>query len=240
MSKAADLVRIGSTIGVAAAALLGIASTTAAMAADAAHPTVIELYQSQGCSSCPPANANVLALSNRPDVLALSFQVTYWDSLGWKDTFAKPQYTDRQWDYARAFRHSEVWTPQVVVNGRADVVGSRKGQIEALLASADRGTGGPVVDIAGNRATISGKAFGHHADVWLVRYDPNIVQVAVRAGENGGRTLPHKNIVRELVRIGEWEGATQSYTLPAAQDGLKTAVLVQDGRGGPIIAAGRI
>jgi len=244
MSHTAVLFRIGGAIATAFAAFAGIAATTvamsgSAMAADAAHPTVIELYQSQGCSSCPPANTNVLALSNRPDVLALSFQVTYWDNLGWKDTFAKRQYTDRQWEYARAFKHSEVWTPQVVVNGRADVVGARHGQIEGAIALADRGVGGPVVNIAAGRATISGNANGHHADVWLVRYDPNIVQVAIRAGENGGRTLPHKNIVRELVRLGGWSGSTQSFTLPAEQGGLKMAVLVQDGRGGPIIAAGR-
>ncbi|HEX4270012.1 MAG TPA: DUF1223 domain-containing protein, partial [Rhizomicrobium sp.] len=79
--------------------------------------TVVELFQSQGCSDCPPANANVMALSSRRDLLTLSFGVTYWDYLGWKDTFASPQYTARQWDYAHAFHHSEVYTPQVVVNG---------------------------------------------------------------------------------------------------------------------------
>ena len=81
-------------------------SVSPALAADAAHPEVVELFQSQGCSSCPPANANVSALSERPDVLALSFGVTYWDNLGWKDTFATPAYTARQWDYAHALAHS--------------------------------------------------------------------------------------------------------------------------------------
>lgn len=220
--------------GAFAALLLG---SGAALAADAAHPTVIELYQSQGCSSCPPANANVLALSSRPDVLALSFQVTYWDNLGWKDTFAAPQNTARQWDYAHAFRHDQVWTPQVIVNGRTDVVGTRHGEIERAIATADRGDGGPVVEIAGNKVTVSGH--GSRADVWLVRYDPNIVQVSIRAGENGGRTLPHKNIVRQMVRLGEWDGVTRSFALPPAPEGLKTAVLIQQGRGGPIVAAAR-
>jgi hypothetical protein len=86
-------------------------------AADVSHPVVVELFQSQGCSSCPPANANVNALSARADVLALSFAVTYWDRLGWKDTFAKAQFTERQWQYARAMRQQDVYTPQVVVNG---------------------------------------------------------------------------------------------------------------------------
>ncbi len=245
MSHAAVIARIGGAVATAFAAFAGIAATTVAMsgtamAADAAHPVVIELYQSQGCSSCPPANANVLALSNRPDVLALSFQVTYWDQLGWKDTFASPQYTARQWEYARAFRHGEVWTPQVVVNGRVDVVGARHGEVEGAIARADRGVGGPVVDIADGRVTVSGTGSATHADVWLVRYDPNVVQVAIRAGENGGRTLPHKNVVRQLVRLGDWSGSTRSYALPTSQGGLKMAVLVQDGRGGSILAAARV
>jgi hypothetical protein len=91
--------------------------------------TVVEIFQSQGCSSCPPANANVMALSGRPDILTLSFGVTYWDHLGWKDTFAKPQYTERQWDYARAFHRDQVFTPEVVVNGRADVVGQNREEL---------------------------------------------------------------------------------------------------------------
>src|SRR5271156_6379106 len=103
------------------------------LAADAAHPTVVELFQSQGCSSCPPANANVLAIAGRPDILTLSWQVTYWDNLGWKDTFGSPLFTARQWAYARAFHRGEVATPEVVVNGRADVVGSNRGELENLI-----------------------------------------------------------------------------------------------------------
>ena len=114
-----------------------------AHAADASHPAVVELFQSQGCSSCPPANANVNALSQRADVLALSFAVTYWDRLGWKDTFAKPQFTERQWQYARAMRQQDVYTPQVVVNGRVAGVGADPGEIEGLISRADRGTTGP-------------------------------------------------------------------------------------------------
>jgi hypothetical protein len=224
---------------IAAAALI-LMSAGAARAADAAHPTVIELFQSQGCSSCPPANANVMALSGRPDVLALSFQVTYWDELGWKDTFAAPQYTARQWDYARGLHHDNVFTPQVVINGRADVVGVQGGEIEKAMARADRGASGPQVSIAGGRVTIAGGAQPRAAQVWLVRYDPNVVQVAIRRGENGGRTLPHKNVVRSLVRLGDWSGPARSYALPPPDaGGLKTAILVQAGQGGPILAAAR-
>ena len=212
-----------------------------AFAADRDHPVVVELFQSQGCSSCPPANANVLALANRPDVLALSFQVTYWDQLGWKDTFASPKYTERQWDYARTLKHSQVWTPQVVVNGRIDTVGTRRGEIEQVIARADRGVSGPTVKSEAGRVTVSGVAKAMPAEVWLVRYEPNIIQVPIRRGENGGKTLPHRNVVRELVRLGDWSGAQRDYALPkSANANLKTAILVQQGRGGAIIAAARL
>lgn len=220
-------------------ALATMLAAPAADAADARHPTVIELFQSQGCSSCPPANANVNALSQRPDVLALSFAVTYWDGLGWKDIFARPQFTARQWDYARAFGNDQVWTPQVVINGRTNIVGSKTEPLQALINRTDRGTGGPDVAIAGNSVTIAGTT-PKHADIWLVRYDPRAVEVAIKAGENGGRTLPHRNIVRELVKIGSWTGGKASFAVPApTQAGLATAALVQLGAGGPILAAVR-
>ncbi len=226
---------------IAAALASVLAAPFAASAADAAHPTVVELFQSQGCSSCPPANANLLALSNRTDILPLSFQVTYWDQLGWKDTFAAPAYTARQWDYAHGLNHSEVWTPQVVVNGRVDVVGVRHGEIEGAIARGDRGAGGPVVTIAGDKVTVSGAAPKVVATVWLVRYDPAIIQVPIQRGENGGRTLPHKNVVRQLVNLGAWDGSAHAFNLPApGRAGLKTAVLVQEGRGGAILAAARV
>ena len=217
-------------------ALAAACAPAAALAADAAHPAVVELFQSQGCSSCPPANANVIALSGRPDVLALSWQVTYWDRLGWKDTFDDPAYTARQWDYARAFHRGEVATPQVVVNGRADVIGGRPGEIEALMRKVDRGDGGPRIALAGDRVTVSGRG---RAVVIAVRYDPNIVQVPIKRGENEGRTLPHKNVVRAVVRLGDWTGGARSFLLPAARPGLRTAILVQAGPGGPILAAAR-
>src|SRR5580704_13872184 len=113
-----------------AATLIGFSFALGAapvQAADASHPAVIELFQSQGCSSCPPANANLNAISQRPDVLALSFSVTYWDSLGWKDTFAKNQFTERQYQYAHAMRQDNVYTPQIVVNGRLEGVGADRG-----------------------------------------------------------------------------------------------------------------
>lgn len=118
------------TMGVCVAALSMLAlPSRPARAADAAHPTVVELFQSQGCSSCPPAAANVSAVSDRPDVLALSFAVDYWDRLGWKDTFSKPAWTARQYAYARAMGRDGVYTPQVVVNGRTEGDGLEPGAI---------------------------------------------------------------------------------------------------------------
>jgi hypothetical protein len=223
-------------VAVGAALLIG----APAVAADAAHPAVVELFQSQGCSSCPPANANLIALSQRPDVLALSFGVTYWDQLGWKDTFASPQYTARQWDYARALRHDNVFTPQVVVNGRLDGVGAQPGEIEQLMRRADR-PAGPAVLVAGGAVLVgAASAPDRPADVWLVRYDPREVQVSIRRGENGGRSLPHRNVVRELVRLGGWSGAATRFVLPASPDpALRAAILVQTAGAGPILAAAR-
>jgi hypothetical protein len=227
------------TLGAVAVFALAASSTTG-FAADARHPTVVELFQSQGCSSCPPANANAMALSDRPDLLVLSFGVTYWDQLGWKDTFASPRYTSRQWDYAHALGHTDVWTPQVVVNGRADVVGVRRDELDSLIRREDRGDGGPVILAKGDRLSVGPGAAHGPAEVLLVRYDPNVVQVPVLRGENHGKTLPHKNVVKDLVRLGAWSGAAQSYRLPPGPAGLKTAVLVQSGPGGPILAAAKI
>jgi hypothetical protein len=221
--------------------ILGLAALApAARAADPAHPIVVELYQSQSCSSCPPANANLLAIAGRPDVLALSFGVTYWDDLGWKDTFAKPQFTARQWDYAHGLGHSQVFTPQVVVNGRSDGVGASRAEFDRLVAAGGRAPPGPGLSLAGGQVSIGAAPTSQAADVWLVRYDPRTVQVPIRRGENGGKTLPHRNVVKQLVRLGGWSGKPETLRLPAGGDpALKTAVFLQLTRGGPILAAAK-
>jgi hypothetical protein len=225
----------------AVALVAGAASLPAGpSAAQTAAPVVVELFQSQGCSSCPPANANLLTVVDRPDVLALSFGVTYWDQLGWKDTFAQPQYTARQWDYAHAFGHRQVFTPQIVVNGRRDGVGAAPGDFKRLVASGAHDARGPAVAIAGSRVSIGAMRSASPADVWLVRYDPRLVQVPIRRGENGGKTLPHRNVVKSLVRLGAWTGAAETLSLPHTADpALRTAVLVQAHNGGPILAAAK-
>jgi len=219
----------------AAAALLALAG------AARADPTVVELYQSQGCSSCPPADANVNAIADAPGLIVLSFGVTYWDDLGWKDTFASPRFTARQWAYAHGLRHEDVATPQVVINGRTDVVGADPRQLYATIRAAGSPSGAEL-SVADGRASIAaGRAPRGGADIWLVRYDSRILNVAIRAGENGGKTLPHRHVVRELTRLGGWTGAAVSYAVPPARDAnLRTAILVQAANGGPILAAGKL
>jgi hypothetical protein len=240
MSKRPAPVYAARRIAHSAAALIGFSlafGAADARAADAAHPAVVELFQSQGCSSCPPANANLNALSGRADVLALSFSVTYWDSLGWKDTFAKSQFTDRQYQYAHAMHGDNVYTPQVVVNGAVAGVGAERGEMEALMRKAER-PAGPAIAIGGGSVEI-GAAPGQAADVWLVRYDARTLEVPVARGENAGKTLPHKNIVREMVRLGGWNGQAERFAIPAGDPGLSTAVLVQTSGAGPILAAAK-
>lgn len=203
-------------------------------------PVVVELFQSQGCSDCPPAQVNLNALADRPDVLALSYGVTYWDYLGWKDSFASPQFTDRQRDYSARNGGAGVATPQYWINGRTTVLGSNPSRVAQLVAQGGPAAG-PSIVITGNRVSIgSGNETAGGADIWLVRYDPRTIQVSIRAGENDGRTIPHRDVVRQLIRVGHWSGAAESLTLPLVADtGLRQAVLIQSGRGGPILAAAK-
>lgn len=202
-----------------------------------ASPTVVELFQSQGCSSCPPAIANVNALADRPDLLALSFSVTYWDHLGWKDTFARPEFTARQVAYGRTLG-SGAYTPEVVINGHEDLVGQNRRQLEAAIGKAAP-LQGPAISVSGDKVTV-GAAAGGAADVWLVRYDPRVQNVDIGAGENSGVLLAHRNIVRALVRLGGWSGTAQTYAVPGGGDpAWRTAILVQRSNAGSILAAAK-
>ena len=239
------LAMFGSIASVGAAIVGGILTAAPSSArtsepAPAGQLSVVELFTSQGCSSCPPANANLVRLATRPDVLALSFNVTYWDQLGWKDTFAQDAFTRRQRAYQRGLGNDNVWTPQVVVDGRADVVGGRMAEIEALITQ-HRPFAGPTLRFGESTVGLAGgTAPARPADVWLIRYEPRPIDVPVARGENGGRTLPHAAVVRDLVRLGTWDGRTVGYRRPAAsRQGLNTAVLVQAPGGGPILAAAR-
>ena len=219
-------------------ALLAGAALAATIGTASAQPlTVVELFTSQGCSSCPPANANLIKVKDQPGVLALSFNVTYWDYLGWKDTFGRQEFTQRQVTYEPPLGRDGPFTPQVVVNGKADTVGAAPGEIQTLIAKSGHAQG-PDIALTGGKVSIgAGKAPGGKADVWLVRYNKGVVEVPVARGENTGRTLPHANVVHALTKLGSWNGAAATLPLPAATGGLSTAVLVQAPGGGPILAA---
>ena len=223
-------------------ALLALPFLFSAGAAAARPPVVVELYTAQGCASCGEANAHVAKLADNRGVLALTFSVDYWDYLGWADTFAKPEFAERQKAYVARFTLREPYTPQVVVDGMAQAPGSRADKVDQLVAGAGKGPRNPPdLRFAGTRVYVgSARAPKGGGEVWLVRYDPREQDVAVKSGDNKGQTIPHRNVVREVTRLGAWRGKPVAFRLPAAsEEGLKTVVLVQAGHGGRIIGAGQ-
>jgi hypothetical protein len=245
--KAALLLLPVTLAGGAAFAIQAHRAPVAPVAAATAHTpapqkglVVLELFTSQGCSSCPPANEAVARLAEtRPDVLALTYGVEVWDHLGWADTNARSPFSQRQYDYNQKLGKQGVYTPQIVAGGEADLPGSRPGEVETLIARSGPVPLTPVVAIGADAVTV-GAGPPARAQVLLVRYDPRDQQVPIRRGENGGRTLLHKNVVRELVVVGEWRGVSASYALPAAKAaGLKTAVLIQDQHSGRLLGAAK-
>ena len=210
-------------------------------------PVVVELYTSQGCSSCPPADALLGELAMRQDLIALSMHVDYWDYIGWTDTFASPIVTARQRSYARSLNSRYVYTPQMVIDGEHDVVGSRRNDVRDLIARAaaeskplairfERQDGGRIVIPAGPAPT-------EGATVWLAVYDDKH-ETTVERGENGGRVLSYYNVVRELEEVGRWNGEELVIPLDLAgamQRGRAgCAVIVQQGRTGPILGAAKM
>ncbi|MDY0871664.1 DUF1223 domain-containing protein [Dongia rigui] len=223
---------------------LAFAGLFAGPAVAETRPVVVELFTSQGCSSCPPADANLIRLMDRPDILALSFAVTYWNDLGWDDTFSKQAFTDRQFAYEGPLGRQSAYTPQMVIDGTADSVGHDLSEVEALVTRAAAAQSSePAIDVAGEKIVVAAAASpARAADVWLVRYDPGIAEVPVARGENRRRVLQIGHAVRELTRLGTWSGAALSLDLPPAQEGreLAGAILVQDGPGGHILAARKL
>lgn len=206
-------------------------SARPAAAAGATPLVVVELFTSQGCSSCPPADQVLGELAtHRPDVLALSFHVTYWNRLGWRDRFSLEEATDRQRRYAATLGHNQLYTPQAVVQGRRDVVGSNRGALLAEIAAAQPPAVPVALSAAGEELAVEVGEGAGAAALWLVGFDARQV-TAVGAGENRGRTLAHANVVRSLQRLGAWQGGAQR--LAAARPaGERTALLLQaaDGR----------
>lgn len=209
-----------------------------AIAREGRRPVVVELYTSQGCGACTKANALIADLAQRRDVLALTFPVDYWDYLGWKDAFAKPEFSARQRAYTKAAGQREVFTPQVVVDGAPQPDKSAVDKAPALVRAALRAEPPePAMMLSHGRVQVgSGPAPRGGADVWLVRYEAQPQETEVKDGENRGVTVVYRNVVVGLERLGGWTGRPRAYAVPkAGKDGEKRAILLQARAGGRIL-----
>ncbi|PWJ18018.1 DUF1223 domain-containing protein [Jannaschia seohaensis] len=206
----------------------------------AADPVVVELYTSQGCSSCPPADEMLGELTAHEDVIALSLHVDYWDWIGWEDTFGKAAHSERQRAYASAVGSSVVYTPQFVVGG-ADQVAGPSGMKLAQLIEAHRGATGDVLRAASTaegRKVVAMEVEGG-GQLVLVTVLPR-AEVKIMRGENAGRVMTYHNVVIGWDVLGEWSGEAGSFSLPAPRDGYAQIVLAQrvdGGKLGPILGA---
>ncbi len=206
-------------------------------------PVVVELYTSQGCSSCPPADELLTLLAQQDDVLALALHVDYWDYIGWKDQFASPAHTKRQKGYAHEGARRMIYTPQMVIMGREDVVGANAAAVSEVI-SKYRKTPQRVALRArqtGAEVTLSALALQevHGSEplmVHLARYEP-MQTVEIKRGELRGHTLDYANVVEQLDVVGQWDGTGEfSVTVPV-EGSEKTAFFIQQGSHGPILGA---
>ena len=211
----------------------------------AGAPVVVELFTSQGCSSCPPADEYLGELTMRDDVIPLAFHVDYWNYIGWTDPFASKQMTHRQKAYSRALGQRYIYTPEMVINGAAQEVGSNRHGVEGLIEAARQAPApGPSISLTreddGRIRLRVGAGAKDMATIWLVKFD-RVHTTSVPVGENGGRTLTDYNAVRMLHQLGSWTGEALDLVYDASEsdepgDG-GCAVLVQRDGAGPIIAA---
>lgn len=240
--------------GLALAAALVVTSAVASAQTQekVARPfAVVELFTSQGCNSCPSADAYFAELAQGRDVVALAYHVDYWDYLGWKDTLASPANTQRQQDYAKALGLRSVYTPQMIVNGRVHMSGSKRAAVEAAIISMHEDGDGLRVPITVRTTPESmiidiGDMPGGYAKAHVViaYFDP-ARQVKIERGENAGRTLTYWNAVSGLQTAGMWHGKAKSIEIPLSdmekKDAAGCAILLQamrkDGTPGPILGA---
>ncbi len=211
-------------------------------------PVVVELYTSQGCSSCPPADALLAELAGRDDVIALALHVDYWDYIGWKDVFGQPAFTQRQKGYARAAGHRTIYTPQMVVDGQDHVVGFKPMHLAELIEA--HGDAAPRIALRmtrdGDALRIRAEALADLAEdlpsevqVQLVRYQPERV-VEIRSGENAGRKIAYANIVTEWTSLGGWTTARPLELDIDVTGDAPCVVIVQEPGQGAILAAARL
>tara|TARA_B100000614_G_scaffold226878_1_gene217696 strand:- start:225 stop:950 length:726 start_codon:yes stop_codon:yes gene_type:complete len=217
-----------------------------AQAASDKAPVVVELFTSQGCSSCPPADAFAGKLAQQDDLIVLSFHVNYWDYIGWKDPFATEETTNRQHAYARALGLRHVYTPQMVIDGNTHEVGSDITAVRKAIKSAEKAdpripVSATVVD--GGKVRVDLPAVDRPVDaVVLMAVFDKSHETDVRRGENRGRTLTNYNVVRHLIRLGDWKGDAKSFEFATdgAGPGIGCVVLVQAAGNGPILGAAKI
>ncbi|MCI5041246.1 MAG: DUF1223 domain-containing protein [Donghicola eburneus] len=221
----------------------GIGSMAAAQSSTS--PVVVELYTSQGCSSCPSADRVLEKLSARDDILPLSLHVDYWDYIGWADTFANPAFTERQKVYARTMGERMIYTPQMVINGGAHVVGNRPMDVaDALnLAKDTRGATSLSVRLDGSTLRIQAMAIdpaGAPYAVQFVTYLPEET-VKIKRGENAGKEVTYVNVVSGWQHVGEWDGTgefTAAVNTTPEED--EHAVILQKANQGEVVAAARL
>lgn len=222
------------------ASTLGLASPLAAQD----HPVVVELYTSQGCSSCPPADALMHELAERDDVIPLALHVDYWDYIGWKDPFGSPAHAKRQRDYAAVGNRRTIYTPEMIVGGVTDIVGAKPMALSKAIAEHSRMAAKVSIDVRRNGDSLTVQSQPLEAGlgqmtVHLVRYTPNQT-TKIKRGENRGRTLDYANIVEGWAVLTEWDG-TAPLDLTVNIKGEKPAVvIIQQDTVGPILAAARI
>ena len=235
--KLRAMISRGWTIPAAAGLALTLAAASSAQPAasrvshrvTSAEPVVVELFTAQGCAGCPEANARIEAIADEPGVIALTYAVDYWDYLGWSDTFAKPEFAQRQRAYRRPLRVRNVATPQVVIDGRRQVANSETLQ-DVIDDEAGRRAFPPEIEFreTGNRVGVgSGRAPDGGAEVVAVVYTPGSQTVEIATGDNRGRTVRHVNVVRSVRVLGDWSGRPVLYALPEARPGQAVAVLIQ-------------
>ncbi len=226
------------------AVLLGVLTLALGAAQASDRPVVVELYTSQGCSSCPPADKILAELADRDDVIALAFHVDYWDYIGWKDSFADPSYTLRQRNYARVAGARSIYTPQMIVHGEDHVIGTKPMELADHI-NTHRSADTPVSlkltregDLVRIRAT-SKSRLSDGATVRVATYSPEET-VAIKRGENAGRTLTYHNVVRGLTDVSTWDGSGELRASVKVSPGSPVVVLIQEGHHGPMLAAQRL
>ena len=220
---------------------LGVGSGSAQALARRHPVVVVELFTAQGCVSCNKATAPLADLADREGVIAMTLPVDYWDYLGWPDTLAMPEFTDRQKAYERHFDLRDVYTPQVVVDGAAQAPGDDGPAVRDLVAKAkyDLAKGPDILFRRDDRVAVgSGLRPKGGAEVWLLRYDPRSRDVEVKAGDNRGALVTERNVVRQIIRLGPWTGSPALFKIPPTDaESLSSVILVQGVHGGRIIAA---